>query len=94
MNRHPGDVVKKLMRTEKSSGFVAERKYFFAVDVKATKPQIKRAVEEIFKVKVAQVNTAVVAGKPRRVRYRWGYQPNWKRAVVTLSEGSKIEVAN
>ena len=93
MNRQPGDVVKRLMRTEKGTGLEPERKYFFEVDVKATKPQIRRAVEELFKVKVAKVNTACMPGKPRRVRYRWGLQPNWKRAVVTLGEGSKIEVA-
>ena len=94
MNRHPADVVKRLMRTEKGAGLEVHKQYFFAVDVKATKPQIKRAVEELFKVKVARVNTSCMPGKPRRVRYRWGLQPNWKRAVVTLGEGSKIEVAN
>ena len=94
MNQHAGDVVKRLMRTEKGTSLEVHRQYFFAVDVKATKPQIKRAVEELFKVKVANVNTACMPGKPRRVRYRWGLQPNWKRAIVTLGEGSKIEVAN
>ena len=93
MNRNPSDVIKTLMRTEKGTQLAGERKYFFAVDVRATKPQIKRAVEELFKVKVSKVNTAVMAGKPRRVGARWGYRPTWKRSVVTLAEGSKIEVA-
>lgn len=94
MSAYSSDVVKYLMRTEKGTRAELSRKYFFAVDVRATKPQIKIAVEELFKVKVAKVNTALMPGKPRRVGARWGYQPDWKRAVVTLSEGSKIEVAN
>ena len=94
MSRHAADIIRYLMRTEKWSAQEAQRKYFFAVDIRATKPDIKKAVEEIFKVKVDNVNTAVMPGKPRKVRYQWGYQANWKRAIVTLSEGSKIEVAS
>ncbi len=93
MSVYSSDVVRKLMRTEKGTRQASQRKYFFAVDVRATKPQIKRAVEELFKVKVADVNTALMPGKPKRIRYRWGWQAKWKRAVVTLAEGSKIEVA-
>ena len=88
------DVVKELMRTEKGTRLAGKRKYFFAVDRAANKQQIKRSVEELFKVKVAEVNTSIMPGKPRRVGARWGWKPNWKRAVVTLAEGSKIEVAN
>ena len=94
MNRAAADVVKELMRTEKGTLSGAQRKYYFKVDLKATKPEIRKSVEEIFKVKVSNVHTAVLAGKPRRVGAKWGYKPNWKRAVVTLAEGSKIEVAN
>ena len=94
MNTASADVVKQLMRTEKGTVQSAQRKYFFAVDRKATKPQIKQSVEDLFKVKVINVHTAVMPGKPRRVGARWGWKPNWKRAVVTLAEGSKIEVAN
>lgn len=93
MNRHPSDVIKTLMRTEKGTQVAGERKYFFSVDIHATKPQIRKAVEELFKVKVAKVNTAVMPGKPRRVGARWGYRPTWKRSVVTLAAGSTIEVA-
>ncbi len=70
-----------------------QRKYFFMVDKRATKPEIRKAVEELFKVKVNNVHTAILAGKPRRMGAHWGLRPNWKRAVVTLAEGSKIEVA-
>ncbi|MBI3333194.1 MAG: 50S ribosomal protein L23 [Candidatus Omnitrophica bacterium] len=93
MMRDPSDVIQFLMRTEKGTKLLAHRKYIFRVDKRATKPQIRRAVEELFKVKVADVNTSVIAGKPRRVRFRWGWRPNTKRAVVTLAAGSKIEVA-
>ncbi|MBI3614944.1 MAG: 50S ribosomal protein L23 [Candidatus Omnitrophica bacterium] len=82
-----------MLRTEKGTKQAAQRKYFFVVDLKATKPEIRRAVEQLFKVKVNCVNTAVVSGKPRRVGARWGLKPDWKKAAVTLAEGSKIEVA-
>ena len=94
MNRVAADVVKELMRTEKGTLSGAQRKYYFKVDLKATKPEIRKSVEEIFKVKVSNVHTAVLAGKQRRVGAKWGYKPNWKRAVVPLAEGSKIEGAN
>lgn len=93
MSRDATDVVRTLLRTEKGTHGAAQRKYLFAVDLSATKPEIKRSVEELFKVKVSAVNTAVVSGKPRRVGARWGWKADWKRAVVTLAEGSKIEVA-
>lgn len=91
---HAADIVKELMRTEKGTLQSIQRKYLFAVDRKATKPQIKKSVEELFKVKVMRVNTALMPGKPRRVGARWGWKPNWKKAVVTLAEGSKIEMAH
>ena len=81
------------MRTEKGTQATPLNKYFFAVDKSATKPEIRHAVEELFKVKVARVHTAIFMGKPRRMGAHWGLRPGWKRAVVTLSEGSKIEVA-
>ena len=87
------DVIRQLLRTEKGTRVSSQRKYLFAVDIRSTKPQIKQAVEELFKVKVRDVNTQVMAGKPRRVGARWGLRPDWKKAVVTLAEGSKIEVA-
>ncbi len=93
MNRLPADVIKVLLRTEKGTLAAAQKKYYFAVHLAATKPQIRWAVEELFKVKVEKVNTSVMPGKPRRVGAHWGWKPNWKRAVVTLGEGSKIEGA-
>ena len=94
MNRTGPDVVKELLRTEKGALSGTQRKYYFKVDIKATKPEIRKSVEDLFKVKVSNVHTGVMPGKPRRVGAKWGWKPNWKRAVVTLAEGSKIEVAN
>ncbi len=85
------DVVKNLVRTEKGTTLEPGRKYLFSVDRKATKIQIKQAVEEIYNVKVGEVNTIIVPGKKRRVRQQLGRTPDWKKAIVTLKEGSKIE---
>ena len=68
-------------------------KYIFNVDIKATKLQIKNAVEKIYKVKVADVNTIKVHGKLKRVRYKAGYTADTKKAIVTLRPPSKIDIA-
>ena len=87
------DVIQYLMRTEKSTQLEPSRKYFFCVANNAGKIEIRRAVEEIYKVKVSDVHTLRFLGKRRRVRQEFGYTPSWKKAVVTLKEGQKIEVA-
>mgnify|MGYP001209281341 CR=1 FL=1 len=87
------DIIKALMRTEKSTQYEPDAKYLFLVDVKANKIQIKRAVEQVYKVKVKDVNTFVSAGKLKRVRHQLGRTPDSKKAVVTLRAGQKIEVA-
>jgi large subunit ribosomal protein L23 len=69
------------------------RKYMFRVASVATKPEVKKAVEEIYKVKVAAVNVVTVPGKRKRVRTQYGYTADWKKVVVTLKENNKIEVA-
>ena len=72
---------------------MAENKYTFAVDINANKIQIRKAVEDLFDVKVKSVNTMRVKGKPKRLGVHRGYRPNWKKAIVTLEEGSKpIEI--
>jgi len=79
--------------SEKSVDAIEENNvYTFEVAKDATKPQIARAVEEIFDVKVIKVNTMNVSGKPRRVRYALGKTKNWKKALVTLAEGDKIDI--
>ena len=88
------DIVKSLLRTEKGTRLMVENKYLFLVDKTANKVQIKRAVEDIFKVKVVSVNVMNMKGKPRRVRYKLGKTAAWKKALVTLKEGDTIEVAS
>ncbi len=86
------DIIKTLLRTEKATSLEPLRKYLFLVYAGANKIQIKDAVEDIYKVKVAAVNTRVSPGKLRRVRHQPGYEPDRKKALVTLKEGSKIDV--
>lgn len=86
------DIIKTLVRTEKGTTLEPDRKYLFEVDRKATKVDIRRAVEEIYKVKVQDVNTVIMPGKRKVVRREMGHTPAWKKAIVTLKEGNKIEV--
>ena len=86
------DVVKNLVRTERATFLEPQRKYLFQVTNSANKIQIRQAVEEIYKVKVEAVNTSVVPGKLRRVRQELGRTTPWKKAIVTLKDGHKIEV--
>ena len=75
--------------TEESMMGVADKKYAFKVDKDATKVDIKKAVEQLFGVKVAKVNTLNVKGHLRRYGRFEGYTSAWKKAVVTLTEDSK-----
>ncbi|MBI2871553.1 MAG: 50S ribosomal protein L23 [Candidatus Omnitrophica bacterium] len=90
--KHPTEVIRYPLLTEKGSLMGPQGKYLFAVDRHSNKHDIKRAVEELYKVKVVQVNTAIRRGKLKRVRTRPGYRPDVKRAVVTLAAGEKIEI--
>ncbi len=84
------DIIVKPIITEKSmAGVATEKKYTFKVAKKATKIQIAQAVEEIFGVKVAKVNTVSVRGRLRRQGRTQGYTPSWKKAYVSLTEDSK-----
>lgn len=87
------DIIKAIIRTEKSTAYEPQRKYLLRVDRAANKQQIKQAVEELYKVKVQNVNTFVSIGKLKRVRHQLGRTPEVKKAIVTLKEGHKIEVA-
>jgi large subunit ribosomal protein L23 len=90
---NPHTVIKALIRTEKSTLHEPEGKYLFLVINTANKIQIRRSVEQIYKVNVTSVNTYVSQGKLRRVRHQLGKVPDTKKAVVTLKAGQKIEVA-
>jgi large subunit ribosomal protein L23 len=87
------DIIKALIRTEKSNLQEPDGKYLFLVEKTANKIQIKRGVEEIYKVKVKDVNTIISPGKLTRVRHQYGKKPDFKKAVVTLKKGQKIETA-
>ena len=83
------DIVIRPIITEKSRAGSVMKKYTFEVAKSATKVDIKRAVEELFGVKVSKVNTLHVRGHLRRQGRTEGYTPSWKKAVVTLTEDSK-----
>ncbi len=88
------DIIKSLIRTEKSTLLVPQRKYLFLVSISATKIQVKKAVEEIYKVKVSDVNTFISRGKLKRVRQKIGKSPDSKKALVTLKESNKIDIVS
>ena len=83
------DIVIRPIITEKSMLGIAEKKYTFEVAKSATKIDVARAVEELFKVKVERVNTVHVRGRMRRQGRFEGYTRSWKKAYVTLTENSK-----
>ena len=83
------DIVIRPIITERSMAGIGMIKYTFEVAKSATKVDIKRAVEELFGVKVSKVNTLHVRGHLRRQGRTEGYTPSWKKAVVTLTEDSK-----
>ncbi len=87
------DVIIAPVVTEKCNALMQENKYTFKVNPKAGRIEIARAVEELFKVKVAKVNVMNYSGKAKRAgrTMKMGRRPDWKRAVVTLAEGS-IEI--
>lgn len=86
------DIIKALKRTEKSTVYEPLAKYLFLVAMKANKIQIKNAVEQLYKVKVKDVNTFISSGKLKRVRHKLGRTSDSKKAVVTLQAGQKIEI--
>lgn len=91
MRLHLYDVIQEPVVTEKSTGQKEEGKYTFRVHPEANKNSVKEAVEKIFNVHVTRVNTRVVPGRWKRVRFRPGLTAEWKKATVTLKEGEKIE---
>ena len=89
---HTHRIIVRPVVTEKTSAAHQERgEYAFRVHPKASKPQIKLAVEQLFGVTVTGVWTSTQRGKPRQVGGFAGVRPNWKKAIVTLKEGDTIE---
>ena len=83
------DIILAPVITEKSMSGVAEKKYTFKVANDANKIEIAHAVEQLFDVNVAKVNTISVRGRFKRMGRNEGYRPDWKKAIVTLTENSK-----
>jgi len=88
----PRDIIIRPWVTEESTKQMEQNKYTFEVALKATKTDIKRAVEQIFGVKVVKVKTSRVPGKVKRLGRFVGRRPERKKAVVQLAEGHRIEI--
>lgn len=88
------DLIRYPLLTEKGTGSLQPlNKYAFSVSVGATAPEIRKAIEKLYQVKVTSVNVINCRGKRRRLRGRPGKRPDWKKAIVTLKEGDQIELA-
>ena len=83
------DIIIKPIITEASMDMLDAKKYVFKVQSRATKADVAHAVEEMFKVKVADVNTINMKKKPKRMGVHAGYTSDWKKAIVTLTADSK-----
>ena len=88
VTKDPRDILIAPVVSEKSYGLLDEGKYTFVVDPRANKTEIKVAIEQIFSVKVASVNTINRKGKTRRTKFGLGKRKDTKRAIVTLREGT------
>ena len=89
---HPYAVLLRPIITEKTTVLTGADKYVFEVDLRANKNQIKEAVQVAFNVRVAEVNPMGMKGKPKRFGRRVTNRPDWKKAIVTLVSGDKIEL--
>jgi len=90
--KEPQKIIRRPLVTEKSTRQKEDaRQYAFEVRRDANKIEIQSAVERLFKVKVLQVRTSNVLGKIKRLGRRYGKRPDWKKAIVTLREGDRID---
>jgi large subunit ribosomal protein L23 len=85
------DILIRPLITEKSTALMQDNKYTFVVPLKANKVEIRQAVEQLFKVKVLDVNTIRVLGKVKRMGRNQGKRPDYKKAIVKLAPGQRIE---
>lgn len=83
------DIIIRPIITEKSMDMLADKRYVFEVAAGATKPEIAAAIEELFDVEVASVNTISMKKKPKRLGVHAGYTGEWKKAIVSLKASSK-----
>ena len=89
---HNYDMLLSPIITEKSTLVAEENKIIFCVPLTATKPDIKEAVENLFKVDVTKVNTILVKGKTKRFRGKPGRRSDFKKAIVTLKDGQSVDI--
>jgi large subunit ribosomal protein L23 len=89
---HPYEVVRRPLITEKNAALQMHGKYAFEVAEGASKEEVKQAIEKAFKVTVTKVNVISMPGKGQMIRGRIVMNPSWKKAVVTLKPGDKIEI--
>ncbi|AUB40574.1 MULTISPECIES: 50S ribosomal protein L23 [Nostoc] len=90
--RDLADLVRRPIVTEKATILMEQNKYTFEVIPKASKPEIKAAIEDLFQVKVVKVNTTLPPRKKRRVGKFIGYKPQYKRAIVTVAPGDEDKI--
>ncbi len=88
----PNDIIIKPVISEKTTELMEHNKYVFKVSVRANKLMIKQAVKNIFGVVPKRVNVMMVRGKTKRLRFKSGKKSAWKKAVITLRHGDKIEI--
>ena len=89
MKKMVQDIIIKPVISEAGMDMMNQKKYVFKVMSSATKPEIAEAVETMFGVKVASVNTITMKRKPKRLGVHFGYTSEWKKAIVTLTEDAK-----
>ena len=90
--REVHDTIISPLVTEKSTTQrEGQNQYSFMVDKRANKIEIKEAVERLFKVKVTEVRTTMIRGKVKKLGSRFGKRPDWKKAIVTVKEGDRID---
>jgi large subunit ribosomal protein L23 len=89
---HPGEILIRPVVSEKSYEQIQQNRYTFRVHKDAHKTQIRQAVEELFEVKVVAVNVVKVQPKPKRRGLIRGTRPGWKKAIVELKAGDKIDI--
>lgn len=94
MDKDPRSIIISPIRTEKTEDILAsgQNKYYFKVAINANKIEIRKATEELFKVKVIKCDTIKVKGKRKSWGRKSGKRPDWKKAILTLKEGDKITI--
>lgn len=84
-------IISPLVTEKSTTQREGQNQYSFTVDKRANKIEIKEAVERLFKVKVTEVRTIMIRGKVKKLGRRFGKRPDWKKAIVTVKEGDRID---